>query len=534
MQKFKKSGIILLSAVLCASALSACLTTDDEEYTPKRQVQLTGNSYVSRSPYEDPETVDSACYNEEHAYYVFSSDVSPKERDEIMDCAEEILERFGYFEIRFYTLENCITGYVDAETVGDGYYTTPENEMFLKHDEFSPVYITLACNQKKYGTDVSYGLMYALSYGQCKDWGYELPERLCDEEIATCIAKTPEIAALNTAVFQTYFTSAEEKAAAEGLAIKLYEKLGLSGLEKLALSDNSNSATKIYVDGLCYSLGAAPLVYDPLSGYKMYNTAWYVVAESENVRIFMSKVFYDLCYPYFKNLADYFLLLQAVPRQIEELKDYMGITKSPRLEILYDGYFFAGPGWEGTSYAGMTYPGWIQSASVYSTVHEFTHLLTWYFTDGYYINESSFNGWTGEAFPSYTSALFDENFFAAGYYVWDSEYGVESVTAELLTLLREMLVLHPVTNAVEYFDLYAYCMEETGRGGFSGWGSADNLKLPHAIAISFVNYMIETYGKDKFMNLYYTHGATEKRVYGKDFYTLYTEWQQSIKAKFES
>lgn len=533
MQRVKKIGVILLSAALCTAALSAC-SHDGEEYTPKRQPQLTGNSYLSRSPYEDAETVDSVCYNEEHAYYVFQSDIYPKERDDIMDCAEEILGRFEYFEIRFCTFADCITGYVDAETVGEGFYSMPKNEMYLNCDNFSPVYVTLSCNQKKYGADINYGLMYALSYGQCKDWGYELPERLPDEEITTCIAKTPEIATLNTAVFQTCFTTPAEKAAAEGLAIKMYEKLGIAGLEKLVVSENPNSAAKIYADGICYSLGVEPLVYDPLSGYKMYNTARYVVTESESVRIFMSNDFHDLCYQYFDDIADYFMLLQAVPRQLEELKNCMEITSSPRIEILYDGNFFTGAGWKDTSIAGMTYDGWIQSASVYCTVHEFAHLLTWYHTGGAYVNESSFSDWIGEAFPSYTSALFDENFFAAGYYVWDTEYGVTSVTADMLIMLRNMLVTHPVTDTIEFFDLYAYCMEATGRSVWVSWGWADNYKLAHATAISFVNYLIETYGKEKFLDLYYTQGATEQRVYGKHFYDLLREWQQSIRAKFES
>ena len=268
MRKFRRVGIVLIAAALCATAFSACSPTDDNvEYTPKRNATITGNYYVSKSPYEEAKRVDSVCYREDHAFYVFQSDISPKERDNIMDCAEEILARFDYSDLKFNVFSNCITGYVDGDLVGDGYYSKLDSEMFLCIDDFSPLYITLACNQKKYGADVNYGLMYALSYGQCAEWGYDLPERPSDEEIVIPIAQTPEISTLNTAVFQTYLTyTVEMKRAAEGLAIKLYEMLGVAGLEKLAASDNANTATRIYANGLCYSLGVEPLVYDPLSG----------------------------------------------------------------------------------------------------------------------------------------------------------------------------------------------------------------------------------------------------------------------------
>lgn len=534
MRKFRRVGIVLIAAAVCATAFSACSpANDDVEYTPKRNALITGNYYVSKSPYEETEAIDSVCYDEEHAFYVFQSDISPKERDNIMDCAEEILARFDYSDLKFNVFTNCITGYVDGDLVGDGYYGKLGSEMFLCVDDFSPVYITLACNQKKYGADLNYGLMYALSYGQCAEWGYDLPERPSDEEIAIPIAQTPEISTLNTAVFQTDLTAAEARPAAEGLAIKLYEMLGVEGLEKIASSDNANTATRIYANGLCYSLGVEPLVYDPLLSYKTYQTAWYVVAESADVRVFFSKVYSDMSYPYFGGLCDYFSLLQAIPRQVAELKEYMDVTQCPRLEILYDSSFFTGPEWAGTSFGGMTFPGWVQCTSVFCTVHELTHLLTWYQTDGAYVNESSLNVWTGEAFPTYTAVMFDENYFAAAYYVWDNSYDLSQIS-DILSLMQELLASHPVSNKIEYFDLYAYCLEETGQGSFAGWGWQDNLKLRSSTAVSLVNYLIETYGKDKFMDLYYTHGATEEKVYGKDFYALYQEWFESIKARFEN
>lgn len=533
MRKFGSCGIILIAAAVCATAVACTPDDGNVEYTPKRNATLTGNFYVSRSPYEETERVDSVCYNEQHAYYVFQSDIAPKTRDDVMDTAEEILEKFGYSDIKFHTLTNCITGYVDGQLVGEGYYSGMDSGMFLCLDDFSPLYITLTCNQKKYGADVNYGLLYALSYGQCADWGYDLPERPSDKEIAKVIEQTPEISTLNTAVFQTNLTTAEMKRAAEGLAVKLYEKLSVAGLITVAASDSPNEATRIYANGLCYSLGVEPLVYDPLESYKTYQTAWYMVAESQNVRVFFSKVYSDRSYPYFGGLCDYFSLLQAIPRQVAELKEYMGVTQCPRLEILYDGSFFTGPEWEGTSISGMTFVGWVQCASVFCTVHELTHLLTWYKTDGAYVNEDSLNVWTAEAFPTYMAAMFDENYFAAESYVWGNDndgLGIDDV----LTLLHEMLASHPITNNIEYFDLYAYCLEETGRGSFTGWGWVDNLKLKFATAVSLVNYLIERYGKDKFMDLYYTHGATEESVYGKDFELLYREWIENLKVKFES
>ena len=67
MRKFGSCGIILIAATVCATA-TACTPDDGNvEYTPKRNATLTGNFYVSKSPYEETERVDSVCYNEEHA-----------------------------------------------------------------------------------------------------------------------------------------------------------------------------------------------------------------------------------------------------------------------------------------------------------------------------------------------------------------------------------------------------------------------------------------------------------------------------------
>lgn len=526
MRKFRKFGLILTAAVLCLTAFSACA-----KYKPRHNVHIEGMSYIMRSPYEDPQAVNSRTYNGWHAYYVFQSDISPKTCDNVMDTAESILERFGYFDMTFYTLANCTTGYVDAEKVGNSdYFSMRENEIFLCIDDFSPVYITLACNQKKYGADISYGLMYAMSYGQCDEWGYSLPKRPTDSGIARLVREYPLITAFNTAVFQCDFASAEMKKAAEGLAVKLYEKLGVEGLEKLALSDNPNYSTDMLIDEICYSLGVEPLIYEPLSGYRMYQTGWYVVAESETVRVFMSKTYYDLCYPFFDSLEDYFYLLQGLPEQVKNLKEYMGVNECPRLEILYDGYFFFGPEWENANIARLTYWGWGKCASVYITTHELTHLLSEYYSADY-INENALNAWTAEAFPDYMAALYDEYYYAVDKQLW---LAFPANGNETLQTFNKIYAKYPPLNAVEFFDIVAYAYESTGFNGFYDHVYENNPKLLDQTAASLVNYLIETYGKDKFMELYFTHGATEQSVYGKDFYALRSEWFESLKARFES
>ncbi len=58
-------------------------------------------------------------------------------------------------------------------------------------------------------------------------------------------------------------------------------------------------------------------------------------------------------------------------------------------------------------------------------------------------------------------------------------------------------------------------------------------RLPERIATSFCNYLMETYGKQKFMQICTKSHSSAMSVYGKTLEQLRSDWFAAMQARFE-
>lgn len=523
----------LAPAVLVAACfiLGGC----QSEYVPKRLPFMSGRIELSPSPYEEPVSVNGAKYREEHAVYIFGESVPEKTRDEVMDIGEEILGRFGYSDISFYTLDDCVSGYADANLIfrpnQPYYFEIFENEMFLNSEDISPVYIALACNQKKYGASVNYGLLYAISYAQCSNWGYELPELPSDAELAERISARPEISELNPLVFRSVFSSPEEKRAGEGLAVKMLESRSLEELEKIAASENSDGVAAMMSDDACLKLGAKRYVGDGISEYVFYNTGYYIVAETGNFRFFIANDLKDFS-GLVENLTDIYRFLTLMPKNICAAAEYIGVDESDfsQMQIVINHRIFENiPGYENVG--GLTYYYFCQNNSVYTVFHECMHLLNLFAAEEEYLKGSStVNGWIAEAFPTYLGAVFDEYYSKAFFPFFYTGHG--RYTDETAEHIKRLVEKFPPHDVLSYVDICAYAVECADSDAFVDWAFDGNKKLLFETAVSFCGYLIDEYGLESLLELFFSSTLTETDVYGKDFNTLRREWFTSLQAKY--
>ena len=81
------------------------------------------------------------------------------------------------------------------------------------------------------------------------------------------------------------------------------------------------------------------------------------------------------------------------------------------------------------------------------------------------------------------------------------------------------------------WDIYAYVSETLYPGSVHVINGTPDC-LSEWIGISLSNYLVETYGKDKFLELCITYRG-ERNIYGKTREELREEWFNALKAKLE-
>lgn len=120
------------------------------------------------------------------------------------------------------------------------------NTIYFHIDDCSALNLLIELNAKHYGEKTPYGLLYAYSYGQCKDSGYDLPKALSDSKLKETVNKNKDITDLNTFIFLSSFTTDTEKSAAQTLSMKLYEKIGLQNLQDIIELNNGEEKKNIF------------------------------------------------------------------------------------------------------------------------------------------------------------------------------------------------------------------------------------------------------------------------------------------------
>lgn len=474
--------------------------------------------WIYNSIDESSDPIDCTAYSTERADYFFETTLKDRQKDRFVDTAERILNDYPTDKVKFVVGTSFNTAYIGEVRNAKNTEKLKVNTIYFHIDDCSALNLLIELNAKHYGEKTPYGLLYAYSYGQCKDSGYDLPKALSDGKLKETVNKNKDITDLNTFIFLSSFTTDTEKPAAQTLSIKLYEKIGLQNLQDIIELNNGEEQKNIfdfYIKSVCYENGITPQMNIGLDEFYCYHTQKYVVAEniSLNVRFFIAKDFEPTGNE--TRLSNYSDLKE---RLYESIMSFIKVNEFlENDEPLPTDYYMNNDitrGWaDSTTYC-------VDLREFIYVTHEYCHIAmseTYRWGDG---------NWTLEAIASYCSTFLGE--YETDFIINNCiEYlGKNDVADKAYDLLNRF----PPKNRADFWDIFGYAEESI----YPNYVMDDiTWVLSQFIAPSFCNYLIETYGKDKFMQICTVKYSTEMSIYGKSFDQLRSDWFATLQAKYE-
>ena len=153
-------------------------------------------------------------------------------------------------------------------------------------------------------------------------------------------------------------------------------------------------------------------------------------------------------------------------------------------------------------------------------VHEYCHIAIW-------DKDRADDNWTAEVIASYCDAMFSD--YQTEYLLWSLSKYHSMGKDEHANKAYELLIKYQPTAKMEIWDILGYvyeCFNPNEDLGGVTW------RLPERISPSFCNYLIENYGKQKFMQICTTSYLTEMDIYEKTLEQLRADWFAAMRARF--
>lgn len=510
----KKSKFILIILIFIVFAVILTGCSSKYEYAP-----ASGRIEIYNSTDEDSAWIDCSEYSTEHADYFFETTLKDKQKDNFVDTAEQILNDYPTEKIKFVVGTSFNTAYIGEVHNAKNTFSKSIDTFYFNIKDFSSVNLLVELNAKHYGEKIPYGLLYAYSYGQCAISKYNLPKALSDNKLKETVNHSKDITDLNTFVFLSSFTTDTEKTAAQTLSIKLYELLGSQELQKIiAISDleEQQKILNLHIKSICYKYGTTTQFDMGVEDYCFYHTQKYVVAENSKmgVRFFVDadyKILLGEQETFLKNYTDLKTIFVKAISSFEKVNEFVG-NSCPAPADFYISNDFE---WS------QTYGNYCNMYSFLEITHEYSHIALWG------KDRSDWN-WTAEVIACYCDIMFSD---------YETEYLLYSLTKyhsigqdEHANKVYELLLKYQPTDKTELWDILGYvyeCFNPNQDLGGVTW------RLPERISPSFCNYLMETYGKEKFMQICMTSYSTEMNIYGKTLEQLRSDWFAAMQARFE-
>ena len=509
--KFNLSYLIIIA--ICLSFI--CVGCSAKyEYS-----STTNNVEIYNSIEESSDYIDCFEYSTEHADYYFETTLKDKQKDAFVDTAEQILTDYPTDKVKFIVGTSLHTAYVSKVRNAKNTSNRIIDTVYFNINDLSSINLLVELNAKRYGENIPYGLLYAYSYGQCKDSKYKLPEALKDSKLKETVDNNKDIADLNTFVFLSSFTSENEKSAAQTLSIKLYEKIGLQKLQEI-IEDNSvkecQDILEFYVKSICFENNIIPQLKIGLEGFDCYHTQKYIVAENADLKV---RVFVDAEFKptsnetYLDNYSNLKERLEEAIVSFVRVNDFVENVSPLPVDIYMKSDIKR---------------GWADGATGCVNLNEFIYLTHEYCHIAMLPNKYSkkTKHWTLEAIASYCGAFLGEQ---ESYFIINNcidFLGKNNVADKAYSLFDK----YPPKSRADFWDILGYSEESI----YPNYIMDDSTwVLDQFIAPSFCNYLIDTYGKQKLMELCGTSYSTEMSIYGKTFEQLRSDWFTFLQSKYE-
>lgn len=515
----KKSKYILILFIFTVFALALGGCSEKKVYTAKYEYIPWDRIEVYNSADEESDWLDCLTYSTEHADYYFEKTLNDKQKDSFVDLAEQVLRDYPTDKVKFVVGTYFNTAYMGEVRNAKNTFNRNIDTFYFNIKDLSSINLLVEMNAKRYGEKVPYGLLYAYSYGQCVASKYNLPKALSDSKLKETVNNNKDITDLNTFVFLSSFTTETEKSAAQTLSIKLYEMLGSQELKEIIeISDlkKQQSILNLHIKSVCYTCGITTQFDMGVEDYCFYHTQKYIVAENSNMSV---RFFVDIDYKilvgdfetYLTDYADLKTIFVKAILSFEKVNEFVE-NSSPAPADFYISNEFE---WN------QTYGNYCNMFFFLEITHEYCHIALW-------DKDRSDLNWTAEVIASYCDVMFSD---------YETEYILYSLTKyhslgkdEHANRAYELLLKYQPTNIIELWDILGYvyeCFNPNQDLGGVTW------RLPERISPSFCNYLMQTYGKQKFMQICKTSYASETDIYGKTFEELRAEWFAAMQAKYE-
>lgn len=509
-RKIKYISILLI--IILAVALLGCSTKYEYAHATDR-VEIY-NSIDASSDW-----IDCSAYSTDYADYYFETTLKDKQKDHFVDTAEQILNDYPTDKIKFVVGTSFNTAYVGEIRNAKSTRNRNIDILYFNIQDLSNINLLIELNAKRYGEKIPYGLLYAYSYGQCKASNYNLPKAISDSKLKETVNNNKDITDLNTFVFLSSFTTDTEKSAAQTLAMKLHDFLGSQELQKIieiADAVKQQNILNLYLKTVCYQNGITTQFDMGVKDYCFYHTQKYIVAENSNMSIrFFIDVDYNMLIgnsdTYLNDYADLKTIFVKAILSFEKVNEFVENSYPPPADFYISDDFE----W------GQTYGHYCNLVYFLDITHEYCHIAMW-------DKDRSDWHWTMEVIASYCDAMFSD---------YETEYLLYSFTKyhsigqdEHAIKVYELLLKYQPTDQKEFWDITGYVYEyfnpNEDLGGVT-W------RLPERISPSFCSYLMETYGKEKFMQICTMSYSTETSIYGKTLEELRADWFAAMQAKYE-
>ncbi len=509
---------VMLFALVLAFAFSGC--SAKYEYTPAtdrveifNSIEATYNSDGASSDW-----IDCSIYSTDHANYYFETTLKDKQKDDFVDTAEQVLNDYPTDKVKFVVGTSFNTGYVGEVRNAKNTVQRNLDTFYFNIQDLSSVNILVELNAKHYGEKIPYGLLYAYSYGQCVAAKYNLPKALSDSKLKETVNNNKDITDLNAFVFLSSFTTDTEKSASQTLSIKLYEFLGNQELQKIIEKsdlEEQQILLNLHLKTVCYQNGITTQFDMGVEDYCFYHTQKYIVAENSNMSV---RFFVDVGYKplpgdietYLTNYSDLkTIFVKAIP-SFEKVNEFVENS----CPVPADFYISNDFKW------GQTYGNYCNMFYLLDIVHEYCHIAIW-------DKDRADDNWTAEVIASYCDAMFSD--YQTEYLLWSLSKYHSMGKDEHANKAYELIIKYQPTAKMEIWDILGYvyeCFNPNEDLGGVTW------RLPERISPSFCNYLIENYGKQKFMQICTTSYLTEMDIYEKTLEQLRADWFAAMRARF--
>ena len=384
--------------------------------------------------------------------------------------------------------------------------------------------IAQAAVSLRYGKDAHAGLAYGLGRLVCRELGLAT-EPLAGESEVLSVWREQPLHEQSLALLSTAFSEKRTQKCARTLAARFAEWLGKERTEELlalSVSDFTAFENK-YVALMLQFAGRSGKVLAPfaLPRWKEYYCGYSLVCENERAAFYLREyVEGERVSPDMTTYADLTGFLNDSLAAMDGIEGFFETGGMPQTVFYLDPELLELEAerlyGEGNNIGGISYGSFSVGLHVSVFAHEYAHNAGYTGRGPWRLENTTGNGWVLEAMAEYLAVQ-----YGSSYFTWLTN------RSEVSDLLNR----YPSSSPQDVCDVTAYYSQKNGFGTIQ-WGAVGNIMLSPEVAASFLNDLVVRYSKQTVLEFACSQ-KKEEEVFGKSFETLFAEWWESLKAKYE-